>query len=472
MKNIFKIFILLFFFTSCSQNNEAVFINKASKNNAIFLKKFSISSFSGDNYPKNILTKAQNKMWSSKSSGKDEIIYFEFYEEIYVKKISISSFLDINFSQIINVSIYTNKGILGNSDISKEILINDSIKFLVIKINAIKEFQFVNAYNDNTNYKLDLQNNKKVAISNISFYDKDNNIMQFGLLPKNKDKKKQQNISQFFIDNKYIDYTTKQKSIILNSDYTFTATLKDNNTEFIYIGQWLKSENKKDIKLYGEKFIFTENSFQKEIFNDKLFLYKNIFESSDLGAIYFDFPDDAFVELKNLDSTIVLDIKYATTDNFTKKILYDCPKCLLRYGVAKDLVKANAIFKKDGFRIKVFDGYRPNSVQYLMWEVVPNKNFVAPPQKGSIHNRGGAVDLTLVDANGKELDMGTEFDFFGIEAFSDNFNHSDTIIANRYYMRNILEQCNFRGIKTEWWHFSHRTCMRYPISDFPLPCEN
>ena len=118
--NVFIIFLFLIVLVSCSQNNEVVFINKANKNNAIFLKKLSISSFSGTNYPENILTKAQNKIWSSISSGKDEIIYFEFYKEIYVKKISISSISEINFTQINNISIYTEKGVLGNSDISKE----------------------------------------------------------------------------------------------------------------------------------------------------------------------------------------------------------------------------------------------------------------------------------------------------------------------------------------------------------------
>jgi len=187
-----------------------------------------------------------------------------------------------------------------------------------------------------------------------------------------------------------------------------------------------------------------------------------------LGATVLPSPDTSWVELLALDSTFVLDVKYATKDNFTGEILYDCGKVYLRRKVAEDLVKAHATVKTQGYRMKIYDGYRPLSVQWRMWEKTPNKNYVADPRKGSMHNRGCAVDLTLVDAQGNELDMGSPFDFFGKEAHLD-FPHSQQVKANRKVLQDAMKKHNFKTIKTEWWHFSHRNL--YPISDFPIPCQ-
>lgn len=179
-------------------------------------------------------------------------------------------------------------------------------------------------------------------------------------------------------------------------------------------------------------------------------------------------PDTSWVELLQLDSTFILDVKYATKDNFTGEILYDCGKVYLRKKVAEDLVKAHREIKAKGYRMKIFDGYRPLSVQWRMWKKTPDKNYVADPRKGSMHNRGCAVDLTLTDAQGNELDMGTPYDFFGKEAHLD-FPHDKRILANRQLLQEVMKKHNFRPIKTEWWHFSHRNL--YPLSDFPIPCN-
>ncbi|MCS7018477.1 MAG: M15 family metallopeptidase [Cytophagales bacterium] len=178
--------------------------------------------------------------------------------------------------------------------------------------------------------------------------------------------------------------------------------------------------------------------------------------------------DTSWVELLKLDSTFVLDVKYATQNNFTGEVLYDCGKVFLRRKVAEDLVQAHQTVKAQGYRMKIFDGYRPLSVQWRMWQKTPNKNYVADPRKGSMHNRGCAVDLTLVDASGKELDMGTPYDFFGKEAHLD-YPHNRQVQENRKILQNAMKKHNFRTIKTEWWHFSHRNL--YPISNFPLPCQ-
>ena len=133
--------------------------------------------------------------------------------------------------------------------------------------------------------------------------------------------------------------------------------------------------------------------------------------------------DTSFVNLKEYSSDFVYDMKYATKDNFLKAKVYDCAECYLRLKTAKALILANSKFMKLGYRIKIYDCYRPLDIQKKMWTLVSNPIYVANPSKGSIHNRGGAVDITLVDSNGKELDMGTPFDFFGPEA-SHNYNLS------------------------------------------------
>jgi len=190
-----------------------------------------------------------------------------------------------------------------------------------------------------------------------------------------------------------------------------------------------------------------------------------------LPKLFCDFDDDFFVDVKSLDTSIIKDIRYATANNFTEQIIYDCPKCWMRYGAAKDFVKAEQEFLSLGFRIKVFDCYRPHSAQYKLWEILPNKNYVANPQRGSIHNRGAAVDMTLVDSLGNELDMGTEFDYFGLKAYSVFYGLSDTILKNRQLMWSVMHKYGFKEIKTEWWHLSHYSCMRYPISDISFKCD-
>ncbi|WP_236979049.1 D-alanyl-D-alanine dipeptidase [Membranihabitans maritimus] len=178
-----------------------------------------------------------------------------------------------------------------------------------------------------------------------------------------------------------------------------------------------------------------------------------------------------FVNVQELDPTIELDIRYATTNNFTNKQMYDCGKCYLREEVAEKMVLANKEFREMGYRIKVFDCYRPQSVQYKLWQEVPNPQYVANPDKGSVHNRGGAVDLTLIDKNGKELPMGTGYDFFGEQAHQDYFQLPENILENRKLLKETLHKFGFTPIRTEWWHYDFYNNKSYPISDLQWDCN-
>lgn len=180
---------------------------------------------------------------------------------------------------------------------------------------------------------------------------------------------------------------------------------------------------------------------------------------------------DSFVKVIALDSSIGLDIRYATAQNFTGVRIYDCAECLLRPEAAQALVRVHQGLRAKGYGgLKLFDCYRPRPYQQRLWDKVPNPNYVTPPSKGSMHSRGLAVDLTIVDQHGNELDMGTSYDFFGKEAHSDYLNHSPKVLSNRKLLRNAMEEAGFGGIRTEWWHFSYRKS-NYPLSDYLWECR-
>ena len=178
-----------------------------------------------------------------------------------------------------------------------------------------------------------------------------------------------------------------------------------------------------------------------------------------------------FVRLKDLSADFVYELKYATPDNFLKQAVYDCGECYLRKSTAEALVKANEAFKQLGFRIKLFDCYRPLSVQKKMWKILPGTHYVANPAKGSKHNRGAAVDLTLVDAEGKELNMGTPFDFFGKEAHHTYTQHSKEVLENRKLLKETLDKYNFKSIYSEWWHYEYRPEMQSKVENFEWQCN-
>ncbi|MFZ4670626.1 MAG: M15 family metallopeptidase [Flavobacterium sp.] len=164
--------------------------------------------------------------------------------------------------------------------------------------------------------------------------------------------------------------------------------------------------------------------------------------------------DNAIVNLKNYSNDFVFDMKYATDDNFLKEKLYPCAECFLRVKTVKSLLEANKAFSQKGYKIKLFDCYRPIAIQKKMFKIVPDPNFVANPKKGSIHNRGGAVDISLVDSLGVEVNMGTKFDFFGEEASHNYQNLSEEILANRKFLKKIMLQNNFKSFDSEWWHYN------------------
>ena len=177
------------------------------------------------------------------------------------------------------------------------------------------------------------------------------------------------------------------------------------------------------------------------------------------------------VDIQKVDSSIRVELKYSTTDNFMKKDVYNgFERAYLQPDIAKKLAKASQLLQKTkpSYRLLVYDAARPNSVQYTLWDALDDLNiperqkaqYVADPKIGSIHNFGCAVDLTVTDANGKPLDMGTPYDFFGPLAYPKLEQEllkqgklTPKQVANRALLRSVMQQAGFTLNPTEWWHF-------------------
>ncbi|RVU90395.1 D-alanyl-D-alanine dipeptidase [Flavobacterium columnare] len=194
----------------------------------------------------------------------------------------------------------------------------------------------------------------------------------------------------------------------------------------------------------------------------------NNFSQNEKKAILY---DTTFVNINEYSKNFVLDIKYATDDNFLKKKVYDCNACYLRYKTVKQLIKANKEFAQRGYRIKLFDCYRPLSVQKKMWQIVSNPNYVANPERGSIHNRGGAVDLTLIDKQGNDVNMGTAFDHFGKESSHTYTNLPQKVLENRKWLKEIMKKHHFDSLESEWWHYSLEGARQFQLSNFNWQCN-
>ncbi len=181
-----------------------------------------------------------------------------------------------------------------------------------------------------------------------------------------------------------------------------------------------------------------------------------------------DGSDEPLVDLALIDPRILRDLRYATSDNFTQQVLYPTAKCLLRLSVARRLKRVQDHLVKEGLGLKIYDGYRPLSVQKKMWALVPDPRYVADPAKGSRHNRGAAVDVTLIDIKGLELEMPTEYDDFTEAAHRDYAGGTPLSRRNRQLLFDALEREGFSGLATEWWHFDAPDWQKYPVLDKPL----
>ena len=175
------------------------------------------------------------------------------------------------------------------------------------------------------------------------------------------------------------------------------------------------------------------------------------------------------MDLAKVIPGIRLDIRYATINNFTGKQVYpDIARkhCFLQKPAAQALKKVQEeLQQKYGLELVVFDGYRPHKVQFIFWSLVPDERYVGNPHKGSRHNRGCAVDVSLVKISGTLIPMPTGFDDFSERAHQNYMNLPADAIANRKTLRMVMEKHGFKNLPSEWWHFDYETQQAYPILD-------
>ena len=204
---------------------------------------------------------------------------------------------------------------------------------------------------------------------------------------------------------------------------------------------------KQEISKYGVHFIKTIEAYRETTANDSLKKMTN---------------------LQELIPNIILDLRYATKNNFMGRRMY--PKKInysfLRSPAAQALAHVQKELNTMGYGLKVFDAYRPYSVTEKFWELVHDDRYVADPKKGSGHNRGIAVDLTIVELNTKhELKMPTGFDNFTDSAHHDFMNLPNDVLKNRELLKKTMEKYGFVAFATEWWHYSLPNPEKFEVLD-------
>ena len=199
------------------------------------------------------------------------------------------------------------------------------------------------------------------------------------------------------------------------------------------------------------------NKFNLFVVKDPEILRKEIFSDS----------NKQMVDLRKKIPGLTLDLKYATDDNFMHQKLYPSPKStFLRKPAADSLKKVLCELHKLNLSIKIFDAYRPYSVTEKMWKIVKDNRYAADPAKGSGHNRGVAVDLTLINwKTKKELPMGTGFDNFSDTAHASFIDLDDEVLKNRNILKSVMEKYGFIQLSTEWWHFYLPNSADYQLLD-------
>lgn len=173
------------------------------------------------------------------------------------------------------------------------------------------------------------------------------------------------------------------------------------------------------------------------------------------------------VDVATVIPDAVIDLRYATADNFTGEVLYPRAVCKLRRAVAARLARAAAGLRAHDRRLLIWDCYRPRAIQELLWKRVPDPRYVANPKTGSRHNRGAAVDLALVDADGQPVTLPTAFDDFTKAAHRARALAGARGVEARRLER-AMRKAGFRPLPTEWWHFDAPDSARYPLADDPL----
>lgn len=180
-------------------------------------------------------------------------------------------------------------------------------------------------------------------------------------------------------------------------------------------------------------------------------------------------PNQELLELKKEIPGLVLDIRYATTNNFMKLAVYRQARAFARRPVVMQLKKVQAVLARKGYALKIYDAYRPYTATKILYQKASNKNFVANPKTGSRHNRACALDLTLIYLKtGKELEMPTPYDSFSPLAAANYQQLPALVLKNRGLLTTVMQAHGFRVLSNEWWHFDFQGYKNYDLLDIPF----
>ena len=180
-------------------------------------------------------------------------------------------------------------------------------------------------------------------------------------------------------------------------------------------------------------------------------------------------PNNELVEIKKAIPNIKLDIRYATKNNFMQQVMYKQARAFARKPVVESLKKVQFALNKKGLGLKIFDGYRPYAITVAFYKKASDKSFVANPAKGSKHNRGCAIDLTVINLKtGKELEMATPYDSFSKAAAANYEPVSDVVRKNREYLISIMKKNKLNVLENEWWHYDFQGWQNYNLMDIPF----
>lgn len=171
----------------------------------------------------------------------------------------------------------------------------------------------------------------------------------------------------------------------------------------------------------------------------------------------------SLIKISEHELDVVIDLKYATHENFTGKPIYQKAICCLHREAVGKLKKAVTLAKHLGYKIKIWDAFRPSEAQWKMWEHTPDPIYLTHPEKGSPHGRGVAIDLTLLNSEGNELDMGTAFDDFRPLAHHANTEISPQAQLNRFVLLGIMSAAGWDFYQNEWWHYQLFDAKNYPL---------
>lgn len=191
-------------------------------------------------------------------------------------------------------------------------------------------------------------------------------------------------------------------------------------------------------------------------------------QETESSVEYPDPQDMVFVAVSDYLPEVMVDLKYAGTDNFTGQVVYEFSTVYLRYGTVQKLAAVQEDLQQLGLGLKIWDGFRPVSAQYRLWEICPDTRYVANPNTGfSAHSRGNTVDLTLIDSEGREVEMPSAFDDFSKKADRDYSDCTKEAADNALILEVLMEKHGFSGYENEWWHFTDT--VTYPVEETFVP---